>query len=88
MKRQLVLELWNSYRREVIPAEAPDVQVIECRRAFYAGAKGLLRAIEACLDPTSPDETPGDMAQMQAISDELDRFAGDTVKYGNRHLPY
>ena len=33
-----VASAFESYRREVIPAAASDVQVEECRRAFYAGA--------------------------------------------------
>jgi hypothetical protein len=29
---------WESYRRSVLPATAPEIQITECRRAFYAGA--------------------------------------------------
>ena len=29
---------WKSYRRHVIPDDAPDIQIIESRRAFIAGA--------------------------------------------------
>lgn len=29
---------WESYQRDVLPINAPQVQVQECRRAFYAGA--------------------------------------------------
>jgi len=29
---------WVSYRNQVLPKQAPPIQVQECRRAFYAGA--------------------------------------------------
>ncbi len=35
-------DLWHSYRTQVLPAEAPAVQVTETERAFYAGAWGFL----------------------------------------------
>jgi hypothetical protein len=38
MNRMLILEAWNSYRAQVIPRDAPVVQVSESRRAFFAGA--------------------------------------------------
>lgn len=31
-------DLWDSYRREVLPNDAPTVQVEETQKAFYAGA--------------------------------------------------
>jgi hypothetical protein len=36
-----VKKAWESYAAQVLPKEAPAVQVIECRRAFYAGAYSL-----------------------------------------------
>lgn len=36
--RLRILEAWNSFRREVLPAEVSEVQLTETRRAFYAGA--------------------------------------------------
>ena len=33
-----IFEEWHSYERDVVPANAPNVQREECRRAFYAGA--------------------------------------------------
>ncbi len=38
-----VARLWKDYREKVMPAQCPARQVIETRRAFYAGA-GLLLA--------------------------------------------
>jgi hypothetical protein len=33
---------WESYQAQVMPKDAPDVQVIETRRAFYAGCQTIL----------------------------------------------
>ena len=41
----VVAEAWLSYRGQVIPSDASATQLLECRRAFYAGATGLLTAI-------------------------------------------
>ena len=32
---------WESYLNEVLPKNAPEVQKVECRRAFYAGALSI-----------------------------------------------
>lgn len=39
--KETVRAMWLEYRRAVIPADAPPVQIIECRRAFYGGAWAL-----------------------------------------------
>lgn len=44
MKRRL-RELWVSFERDVLPADAPDVQRIEMRRAFYAGGFALFDTV-------------------------------------------
>ena len=76
MKRLIVAELWNEFSRKVLPADAPVIQRQEMRRAFYAGAGGLLKAIEKCLDPGA-DATDGDLTMMIGISNELTAFVKD-----------
>lgn len=74
MNRRLsMFDLWASYRAMVIPANAPDVQISECRRAFYAGAKGLLDAVMLALDP-SRDPTEADIEYMGKLQKELHTF--------------
>jgi hypothetical protein len=41
MNRMHILEAWNSYREQVIPRDAPAVQVTESKRAFFAGAGSI-----------------------------------------------
>lgn len=36
---------WSSFSAKVIPADAPDLQRREMRRAFYAGASAALSAM-------------------------------------------
>lgn len=40
MKKNLHMmeKQWDSYRTQVLPADAPQVQIVECRRAFLCGA--------------------------------------------------
>ena len=62
-------ELWESYETEVLPKDAPDVQRVECKRAFYAGAFAV-----ACIDNMSPE--PIRTRLMNALYE-------DTFAFGN-----
>lgn len=73
-KTDLVAQLWTSFRVTVMPPTAGPVQVQEMRRAFYAGAQGLLGTILRVLDP-GEEPTEADLLQMGAIADELSEFA-------------
>lgn len=70
---------WESYRRNCIPADAPDIQLRECRQAFFAGAAVLLKSIMATLDPgTEPSDT--DLLRMASIQAEVDAFGQELDK--------
>jgi hypothetical protein len=77
MTRKLILEGWNSYRREVLPAGAPEIQIEECRRAYYSGAMILFTSIMGILDPGTEEATEKDMAQMAAIDDEIKAYGAE-----------
>lgn len=34
-------ELWQTYREDCVPPDAPTVQVLETQKAFYAGAVAM-----------------------------------------------
>ncbi len=36
-------EAWKDYRMKVVPLDAPKLQVVECRRAFYAGVAAIVK---------------------------------------------
>ena len=72
--RMLIAEKWNECARMILPADCSPLQRREMRRAFYAGAEGLLKAIMADLSD-EPDVTPNDMNLMLGINRELKWFA-------------
>lgn len=78
MKR--IGELWIDYRTHVIPKDAPDTQIKESRRAFYAGAAALFQTLVTMLDPGT-EATDADLAKMDEIENELQDF-GQNVKDG------
>ncbi len=81
MKKTGVVETeWQSYMNEVIPPGAPEVQRTESKRAFYAGARSLLRAVVDGFDEGS-EATDEDVAGMEEIHAELEKFYQD-VKAG------
>ena len=43
--RMLIAEKWNECARMILPADCSPLQRREMRRAFYAGAEGLLKVI-------------------------------------------
>ena len=78
--KNLVLKVWESYTREVMPRNASTVQRWETRRAFYAGCQMLLAAIIGNLTP-GPEPETADELLLDDIDEELQQFARD-VKEG------
>jgi hypothetical protein len=70
---------WESYRREVIPADAPAVQVSECRRSFFAGAQAVLSEMNAISEP-NVSEAEG-VRRLEGMHRECRAFCAD-VKAG------
>ena len=64
---------WESYRRMVVPADAPPNQVEETRKAFFAGASILFEALMLALDP-GDEPTEADLHTMADIQAEIDEF--------------
>jgi hypothetical protein len=77
MPEQKILDAaWRSYAEAAIPIDAPDIQRVEMRRAFYGGARALFVGIMVMLDPR-PDVEPteADLRKMDAVEKELEDFA-------------
>lgn len=69
----LIGDGWASYY-QVLPKNAESIQILETRRAFYAGAAYLYRSLAGGLK----DKTEGDaLALMRRISTEIDIFVED-----------
>lgn len=80
MKRQLMAEQWDTFARAVLPPNCGTDQRREMRRAFYAGAQGILLKVIASLAPDG-DPTAADLALMDGLERELSDFA-EAVKAG------
>jgi hypothetical protein len=64
------------YRQFVLPPDAPQIQIDECRWAFFAGAQHLFSSIMAVMD-SDREPTAQDMRRMDQIHAELEKFAGE-----------
>ena len=64
---------WEAYQEDVIPVDAPEIQITESRRAFYAGAHALLTAMRAAMDP-GEELTDNDKQIVREIDEEIEAF--------------
>ena len=79
MKRRKLVETgWRQYVERVLPTNAPRVQIVECRRAYYAGAYHLLSSLtsEAGGDEVSEDDG---VSILQSVATELNQFVEDVM---------
>jgi len=65
-------ELWQTYLA-ILPASASSTQIIETRRAFYAGAQALFHKVLLGLSDGPECEEP-DLALLDGIHAELNEF--------------
>lgn len=64
---------WAGYKLAVLPKNASEIQISECRLAFFVGCQHLYGSIMSMLDP-GPNETPNDLNRMELIDKELRHF--------------
>lgn len=79
IKRLLIAEEWDKYSRMAIHSGAGTIQRREMRRAFYAGASGILFGIIRKLanDRGNCEPTEEDILVMAGVQHELDDFITD-----------
>ena len=77
---QRIQQRWVEYAERVIPKNAPTVQIVECRRAFFAGAVALHSVMMNGLSQ-GDDITEADETMMIELDAELRQFNED-VKEG------
>jgi hypothetical protein len=73
-------EQWDQFARAVLPRDASADQRREMRRAFYAGAQGILFRVISALAPES-EPTEDDLRMMDDLEKELAEF-GQMIKDG------
>lgn len=64
---------FHMYREMAIPKNAPEIQVAECRIAFFAGAQHTMGSIMSTLD-SGEEATLEDMNRLENIMKELEEF--------------
>jgi hypothetical protein len=74
MRVETAAESFATYRAGVIPAHASDVQVEECRRAFYAGAYFMLLNLLYNIGDATTSEAQADR-EIVKLQTELETFA-------------
>lgn len=67
---------WQGLRLMAVPPGAPEIQLREMRKAFFAGAQHLFSTIMRTLDP-GDEPTEADMRRLDNIQAELDAFIKD-----------
>jgi hypothetical protein len=78
----IINNAWLSYRANVMPKHAGTIQVMETRQAFFAGAAILFTALTGPMLDGEPGDgdiepTEMDLAKMQEIQDEIDKFGAE-----------
>ena len=73
MRRRYIQEQWNSYLAAVVPCNASETQRRETKRAFYAGAHGIIAAIMVALSKVE-ETTEEDYQIMEDIQAEAEAF--------------
>jgi hypothetical protein len=67
---------WRSFRENVIPHDAPEIQVTESKRAFYAGAIVMFCKMQ-CVVGMGPDEAG--VGRLEALQKEFVEYARDLM---------
>lgn len=73
---KLIADAWRDFEIQIVPLDAPKVQRVETRRAFYQGAIAMFSGIVRMLEP-GQEPTEKDLGKMDAIQAEIDQFMAD-----------
>lgn len=74
MEGRQIFADWQSYARDVVPPGAGEIQVEECRRAFYAGAWSAFCAV---LEATEPADDAECERRLDALQKEIENAPKD-----------
>lgn len=72
-----VQEQWQIFSALVVPKDAPEVQITEMRRAFYAGVEAMLR-IQWAIGGIENEEAA--VAMLEGVHDECRRFSVEIAR--------
>lgn len=74
-----IQSLWRSYHDKVLPDGVSEVQTVECRRAFYAGAQAMFGLMTGPVTGASENAA---VRMMDGFREELADFV-DRVSRGS-----
>lgn len=77
-ERRALADEWSDFERQCIPEGAPTMQVVEMKRAWYAGAATLFSLVSGGLD-ADHEPTDLDVAYLDSLHQELKVFANRLV---------
>jgi hypothetical protein len=73
----LIATGWHEYAEHVLPANAPDIQTQETRRAYYGGVNALMGILKRVGEPDiSEDESEAILTRIEA---DLKQFKDDVL---------
>lgn len=70
---QTAEQMWEEYAKQCLPPDAPEIQVIETRKAFYAGAYSMWTGIRDGLDP-GQEATDADVRHLDELVTEIETW--------------
>jgi len=71
---------WQGMRHMSIKDGAPEIQLVEMRVAFFAGAQHLFGSMMGVMEPGA-EPTQKDMDRLSMIQQELDQFIVEFERY-------
>ena len=76
MPVKTIEQRWESFEKNVINPNAPEIQRVEMRNAFYAGAESMLQGVMVASEASVSDEEGVDILesyhqQMRDFAQEL-----------------
>lgn len=73
----LIARAFDDYREKVIDRDAPPIQILECKRAFFAGAFSGMQMFYQIANSYAEDLA---VIKAKECFDEVDRFAKEQIK--------
>lgn len=72
---------FQDYKEQIIPADAPDVQVAECRNAFFAGVAIMFHVFQTIAHTDDSPETIANEADiLKSVQDEIEAHVESVTK--------
>ena len=78
-------QLWDEYRAKMVPVEAERVQIVETRRAFYAGMAAAFRLSKEITDTALDDDEA--VMLLSDVRTDINAYIGSIGTAEERMIP-